>query len=180
MTYTEAYNKAIEEMDDHYFNKHPDKSFDYFLFQKSVKQHGIADKVSAFLTRLDELKFYQAPRNKEDVKFNYCPENLRVLWGAIKIGCFVMSIPDLNYKDLIYHNIDMSLGDLYDLHKQFSEILPAINEHLQAIVLSVHPDSIKEIQTGGKYKFFRASKSDSSLANQDISPSFVKRPLTFT
>lgn len=68
---------------------------------------------------------------------------------------------------------------MFGLYGEFRDILPMLNEHLQSIVLDLHPDSVKEIQTGDKYKFFRASKSEQAL-DGGVSPSFVKRPLTFT
>lgn len=179
MLYIEAYNLAIEEMDKYYFGENPDKSFDYFLFEKNMNKSGLKESTGDLLCALDKLKFYQSIKNKEDYKCDACPENLKMLWNAIKIVSFLISLPDLNFKDLLYHNIILSIGQLYRLHDQFKDVLPSINQHLQTIVLSVHPDSVKEIQSGDKYKFFRARKSDPSAVPQ-ISPSFVKRPLTFT
>lgn len=179
MLYIEAYNTAIQEMEKHYFGEHPDKSFEYFLFEQKMNKDGLNQKVSDFLCALDKLKFYQSIKNKEDYKLNICPENLRMLWNAIKIVAFMISLPELNYKDFLCQNIVWSFGEMYGLHEQFKDSFAAINHHLQTIVLSIHPDSIKEVQTGGKYKFFRASKSESSVDKQ-VSPSFVKRPLTYT
>lgn len=178
MLYIEAYNSAIEEMDKHYFEQHPDLSFNYFLFDKKLKQNDLGAHLKEFMVRLDACKFYKAPKNKEDNKFDGHPEHIKILWDAVKVACFLISLPDLNCKDLLYHNIDMSLGVLYGLHSEFKDALPAINECLQSIVLGMHPQAINIARNG--HAFFRASKSEQSLANQGISPSFVRRPLTFT
>jgi hypothetical protein len=79
MLYIEAYNSALEEMNKHYFSDHPDKSFDYFLFEQNMNKAGLKETVGNFLCALDKLKFYQPIKNKEDYKCEACPENLKML-----------------------------------------------------------------------------------------------------
>lgn len=177
MLYTEAYKTAIKEMDDYYFKKHPDQSFEYFLFQQRAEK--IMPEMVDFLEMLDVYKFYKAPKNKEDHKLDQCSEHIKMMWDAIKIACFLISVPDLTCKDLMYHNIEFSLGRIYSLHKRFEDSLAELNEHLQSIALSLHPNGVSSIGAHNEQRFFRASKSDSSL-NFGVSPSIVRRPLTYT
>jgi hypothetical protein len=174
MLYTEAFNSAISEMNRYYFDEHPDSGFSYFMFEQNLDE----PRMLAFLGKLDSYNFYKAPKNKEDHKLNNCPANIKMLWDAVKIACFLISVPDLNYRDLVYHNIDLPLGWIYDLHALYKNVLPMINDNLQSMVLSLHPNGIS-IDADNQYGFFRKSKSMSSM-DVGVSPSFVRRPLTYT
>lgn len=177
MLYIEAYKTAIKEMDSYYFEQHPDGSFNYFLFKENMSR--IMSEMTDFLEFLDQYKFYKAPKNKEDNKLDDCPEHIKMLWGATKIACFLIAVPDLNYKDLIYHNIEFSIGRIYNLHKRFEDSLSSINENLQSIVLNLHPQGVTLTKSSNECGFFRASKSEKSF-DVHVSPSFVRRPLTYT
>jgi len=179
MLYIEAYNTALEEMHTHYIENQPDRSFDYYLFEENMKKDNLIEKIQEFISVLDNLKLYKPLKNKEDGKFEYSPQNIKMLWNVIKIACFIISIPELTAKDVLYHDINLSLGQMYELHNKFKNTLPLLNQHFQSIVFNIHQDSIKEIQYGDKYKLFRAAKS-ASPEDFELSPSFVKRPLTFT
>lgn len=179
MLYTEAYKTAAAEMDKYYFEQHPDHSFSYYVFKQKLDNIEFQAALTDFMQRLDSLKFTTAPKNKEDGKISVCPDNIKTLWDAIKISCFLIAVPELNYKDLVYHNIAISLGNIYDLHSRFKSVLPAINDYLQTIVMSLHPNGVSGIGLPNEHRFFRASKSESAL-DSGISPSFVRRPLTYT
>lgn len=179
MFYIEAYNSAVEEMNKHYFEQNPDRSFNYFMFCQRLEKPPVNQAMLDFLTTLDACKFYKAPKNKEDHKLDGCPENIKILWDAVKIACFLISLPELNCRDLLYHNIDFSLGKLYDLHSKFKDMLPVLNECLQSIVLALHPQSVESSSAGNEHRFFRQSKSESSL-DSGLKPSVTHRPLTYT
>lgn len=179
MLYTEAYKTVIAEMDKYYLEQHPDHSFSYFIFKQKLENPEFQDVFMFFMDKLDKLKFTTAPKNKEDDKIAHCPENIRKLWDAVKISCFLIAVPELNYKDLVYHNIAMSLGNLYDLHYKFKDVLPSINDYLQTMVMSLHPNGISGVGLPNEHRFFRQSKSESSL-DFGVSPSIVRRPLTYT